>query len=77
VYIPDDPFPHAQLVKDGRLKHYKSLHDIPEVRQPCVVFCGHPSLRFGDVTHLIETWGNNHMNTIIFTGTEFRSFSVH
>lgn len=36
--------------------------------QPCVVFCGHPTLRFGDVVHFIELWGNNPKNCIIFTG---------
>lgn len=68
VYLPEDPFPHAQLVKDGRLRHCKALNTIPELRQPCVLFCGHPSLRFGDITHLIETWGSNPNNSIIFTG---------
>lgn len=36
--------------------------------KPCVVFCGHPSLRFGDVVHFVEYWGTNPLNTIIFTG---------
>lgn len=73
VYLPEDPFPHAQLVKDNRLKHCKALHAIPngELRQPCVLFGGHPSLRFGDITHLVETWGGNPNNAIIFTEAEF------
>ena len=32
------------------------------------MFCGHPSLRFGDVIHFIELWGSNPNNTIVFTG---------
>lgn len=32
------------------------------------MFCGHPSLRFGDVIHFIELWGNNPNNAIVFTG---------
>ena len=32
------------------------------------MFCGHPSLRFGDVIHFVELWGSNPNNTIIFTG---------
>ena len=40
-------------------------------RQPCVVFCGHPSLRFGDVVHFIEMWGSNSNNLIIFTEPSF------
>lgn len=26
VYIPDEPFPHANLVKCGRLKHFKHIY---------------------------------------------------
>ena len=37
-------------------------------KTPCVVFTGHPSLRFGDVVHFVEMWGNSSANTIIFTG---------
>lgn len=36
--------------------------------QPCVVFCGHPSLRFGDAVHFIEMWGSNPLHAVIFTG---------
>lgn len=35
------------------------------------MFCGHPSLRFGDVIHFIELWGNNPNNTIVFTEPSF------
>ena len=71
VYLPEEPFPHGQLVKCGRLKSFKNLHDeafSAEYRQPCVMFAGHPSLRFGEVIHFIELWGNNPNNTIVFTG---------
>lgn len=74
VYIPDDPFPHAYLVKNARLKHYKRIYSegfSTDFRQPCVVFCGHPSLRFGDAVHFIELWGNNPQHTIIFTEPDF------
>ena len=27
VYLPEEPFPHAALVRAGRLKHARSLHD--------------------------------------------------
>lgn len=26
VYFPEEPFPHAQLVKSGRLKHFKHVY---------------------------------------------------
>ena len=70
VYIPEEPFPHGALTKSGRLKSFRNLYDenfSNEYRQPCVMFCGHPSLRFGDVTHFVELWGSNPNNTIVFT----------
>lgn len=36
--------------------------------QPCIVFCGHPSLRFGDAVHFIDMWGSSPQNAILFTG---------
>ena len=70
VYTPEEPFPHGSLSKTGRLKSFRNLYDESfnsEYRQPCIMFCGHPSLRFGDVIHFIELWGNNPNNTIVFT----------
>uniref|UniRef100_A0A1Q3F5E0 Putative cleavage and polyadenylation specificity factor cpsf subunit n=1 Tax=Culex tarsalis TaxID=7177 RepID=A0A1Q3F5E0_CULTA len=74
VYIPDEPFPHANLVKNAKLKHFKHIYSegfSTEFRQPCVVFCGHPSLRFGDAVHFVELWGSNPQHTIIFTEPDF------
>lgn len=74
VYIPDEPFPHASLVKNAKLKHFKHIYSegfSTEFRQPCIVFCGHPSLRFGDAVHFVELWGSNPLHTIIFTEPDF------
>ena len=74
VYTPEEPFPHGSLAKTGRLKSFRNLYDETfnsEYRQPCILFCGHPSLRFGDVIHFIELWGNNPNNTIVFTEPSF------
>lgn len=74
VYLPEEPFPHALLVRTGRLKHFKHIYTegfSTDYRQPCVVFCGHPSLRFGDAVHFVELWGSNSLNTIIFTEPDF------
>lgn len=71
VYLPEEPFPHAFLVKNARLKHYTSTYAegfSSDYRQPCVVFCGHPSLRFGDAVHFVQLWGSNPLHTVIFTG---------
>lgn len=74
VYLPEEPFPHAALARGGRLKHARHLHDdafSADFRQPCVVFCGHPSLRFGAAVHLVELWASNPAHAIIFTEPDF------
>ncbi|XP_063827453.1 integrator complex subunit 9 [Ostrinia nubilalis] len=74
VYLPEEPFPHAALARAGRLRHARHLHDDAfsgEFRQPCVVFCGHPSLRFGAAVHLVELWAGNPAHAIIFTEPDF------
>ncbi|XP_034252889.1 integrator complex subunit 9 isoform X1 [Thrips palmi] len=74
VYLPEEPFPHAFLIKNGRLKHYKNIYAegfSTEYRQPCVVFCGHPSLRFGDSVHFMELWGSNPQHAVVFTEPDF------
>lgn len=43
----------------------------PISRSPCIIFCGHPSLRFGDIVPLIETIKLNPKNTIIFTDPNY------
>lgn len=74
VYVPDDPFPHALLLRSGKLKHFKHIYSpgfSTDFQEPCVVFCGHPSLRFGDVVQFIELWGQNPRNCIVFTEPDF------
>lgn len=61
-------------MKNSRLKHFKHIYSegfSSEFRQPCVVFCGHPSLRFGDVVHFVELWGSNSQHAIIFTEPDY------
>lgn len=74
VYTPEEPFPHALLAKSGRLKAFTSIKEenfSQEFRTPCVVFAGHPSLRFGDCVHFMELWGSNPNNAVIFTEPDF------
>ncbi|XP_074845138.1 integrator complex subunit 9 isoform X1 [Carettochelys insculpta] len=73
VYLPEPPFPHAELIQTNKLKHYASIHGdfSNDFKQPCVVFTGHPSLRFGDVVHFMELWGKSSLNTVIFTEPDF------
>ncbi|XP_074845139.1 integrator complex subunit 9 isoform X2 [Carettochelys insculpta] len=64
---------HPQLIQTNKLKHYASIHGdfSNDFKQPCVVFTGHPSLRFGDVVHFMELWGKSSLNTVIFTEPDF------
>lgn len=74
VYLPEEPFSHSVMVRNGRLKHYPGIHVDTfsnDYREPCIVFTGHPCLRFGDVVHFIELWGSSPRNMIIFTEPEF------
>ena len=45
-------------------------------KEPCIVFAGHPSLRFGDAVHLLHLWKDNAKNCIIITGMPARPLSV-
>lgn len=40
-----------------------------EFRTPCVMFTGHPSLRFGDAVHFMELWGGDQKNVVLLTGS--------
>lgn len=73
MYLPEPPFLHHELVKNGRIKQFPTVHDglSNNFKSPCVVFTGHPSLRFGDVIHFMELWGHDKRNTIIFIDSEF------
>lgn len=74
VYLPEEPFPHSHLMKVGRLKAYESITDeafMNEFHVPCIVFAGHPCLRFGDVVHFMELWHNDPANAVIFTEPDF------
>ncbi|GFO12839.1 integrator complex subunit 9, partial [Plakobranchus ocellatus] len=61
------------LLSKGRLKNFSSIHTglTTDFHTPCIMFAGHPSLRMGDIVHLIELWGNSSANTIIFTEPDF------
>ena len=73
MYLPEPPFLHHELVKNGRVKHFPNLHAglSNSFKSPCIVFAGHPSLRFGDAVHFMELWGQGSGNTVIFIDSEF------
>jgi len=73
VYLPEPPFIHHELVKNGRVVHYPNLHEgfSNSFKSPCIVFTGHPSLRFGDALHFINLWGQSSSNTVLFIDSQF------
>ncbi|XP_065844002.1 integrator complex subunit 9-like isoform X2 [Oscarella lobularis] len=74
MYQPEPPFSYADLIKSNRIRFFKSVSDSAlnsVFKTPCVVFCGHPSLRCGDVVHFMEAWGGNSQNAVIFTEPNF------
>lgn len=74
VFIPDEPFIHSSLVRAGRLKHFSSVSDPSfndAFKSPCIVFTSHPSLRFGDVIHFLQLWGQSNKNLLILTEPDF------
>lgn len=41
VYVPDEPFPHAMLVKNNKLKHFKHIYSegfSTEFQEVCCLF---------------------------------------
>ena len=40
-------------------------------KSPCIVFAGHPSLRFGPAVHLLEAWGGSSKNALFITEPGF------
>lgn len=74
VFVPEEPFIHSSLIQVGKLKHFSSVSDKAfneAFRSPCIVFTGHPSLRFGDVVHFIQLWGQSSKNLLILTEPDF------
>lgn len=73
AYFPEEPFTHAYLMKCGRLKVFESLHGAlcHQLKTPCILFTGHPSLRFGEAVRFLELWGNNPRNAIIMTDPDY------
>ncbi|VDL79576.1 unnamed protein product [Nippostrongylus brasiliensis] len=73
VYVPEEPFCHTALIRNGRLKLFENIYEsfCREFKTPCVVLTGHPSLRIGDAPHLLEMWGNDSRNALIMTDPDY------
>ncbi|GJJ78839.1 integrator complex subunit 9 [Entomortierella parvispora] len=68
VYLPEAPLLHGLLLEKGAAKNYKSVHGAfsSDLKHPCIVFGGHPTLRSGPMVNLLHMWGRNSNNSIIF-----------
>ncbi|KAF9094764.1 Integrator complex subunit 9 [Mortierella sp. GBA35] len=68
VYLPEAPLLHGILLEKGPAKHYKSVHGAfsSDLKLPCIVFGGHPSLRSGPMVNLLHMWGHKSNNSIVF-----------
>jgi len=80
VYLPETPFPYSNMIRTAILTQIQNLHTnfaavaiqkpktykFPNsLKEPCVIYVGHPTCRYGDVVHLITMLGSNPRNTII------------
>jgi len=74
IFLPETPLTHPEMTKAGRLFHFPNIYSGSfgtKLKSPCIVFAGHPSLRCGDVVHLIKLWGNNPKHTLIMIDPDF------
>lgn len=70
LFIPEAPFLYEDLIKNGKLHHFKDENDpkfISTFREPCITFVGHSSLRFGSILYFLSRWGSDSKNCAIFT----------
>ncbi|KAF9334818.1 Integrator complex subunit 9 [Podila minutissima] len=67
VYLPEAPLLHGILQEKGLSKTYKSVHGAfsSDLKHPCIVFGGHPSLRSGPMVNLLQMWGGQAQNSIV------------
>eukprot|EP00697_Spironema_sp_BW2_P016717 gnl/Spiro4/8107_TR4272_c0_g1_i1.p1 gnl/Spiro4/8107_TR4272_c0_g1~~gnl/Spiro4/8107_TR4272_c0_g1_i1.p1 ORF type:complete len:646 (+),score=115.22 gnl/Spiro4/8107_TR4272_c0_g1_i1:70-2007(+) len=73
VFLPDAPFSHGELVRSGVLFRCAGVDSVlsASLREPAIVFTGHPSARCGSVVQFIQRWGGSASNSIIFTEPGF------
>eukprot|EP01134_Creolimax_fragrantissima_P007964 CFRG7964T1 len=79
VFTPDYPFMYDELIQQKRLHFISSLGGpkaVEQIRGPCVIFAGHPSLRLGDVVDFVRDLGTSPRNLIICTEPEYTHQSV-
>lgn len=74
LYLPENPLIHTDITRNGRLKFFSSISESrfgQNILYPCIIFVGHPSLRFGDVVNLVKVMGQNPKNSLMLIEPEF------
>ncbi|XP_063930552.1 integrator complex subunit 9-like [Zophobas morio] len=70
VFLPEAPFAHEEMTRAQRLIVLDSVANTDEIRkmrQPCVVFTGDPTLRWGDSCYFLRLWKSNPHHLVVFT----------
>eukprot|EP01080_Neovahlkampfia_damariscottae_P001710 gene1710-479_t len=76
-YEANDPFDHGSMLKSGDLKIFTGLDTKfanvfhQNRANPCIIFAGDPSLRFGEVIHLMKLFNKNPKNSMILIEPEY------
>jgi integrator complex subunit 9 len=76
AFIAEAPFSHQGMVKMKQLYVFDHVNAAfaqtfnANRANPCVIFAGHPSLRMGDVLHLIKILAPNPKNALISINSE-------
>jgi integrator complex subunit 9 len=77
TYEASDPFDHGSMLRNGDLKIFTGLNTSfanvfhQNKANPCIIFTGDPSLRFGEITHLIKLFNKNPKNSMILIEPEY------
>ncbi len=76
--MPEWPFPFEVQQERGLIQCFPTLDAafLAAYREPCVILCDHPSLRFGDAVPLFAAWRQARNNAVIFTDPDLEPAEV-
>ncbi|OAF68062.1 hypothetical protein A3Q56_04197 [Intoshia linei] len=73
AFIPENPLDHVDLIESGQLEVYDSIYGEfgKNMRKPCLIFAGHPSLRFGNIVEIVELFADSPKNLLAIAEPDF------
>ncbi|KAL0485764.1 hypothetical protein AKO1_003250 [Acrasis kona] len=80
AFVAEAPFSHQSMVKTKQLFLFDGVDKdfantlLNNRANPCVIFCGHPCMRFGDILHLIKIMSAGAKNALISIDGDLTSF---